>query len=57
MRVLEILKAETETAMRLLGVERVNELGVQHVNTRAVEGEIFNGPGLSKWRLWLKSRL
>ncbi|KAJ9665372.1 hypothetical protein H2201_004449 [Coniosporium apollinis] len=31
-RVLEILKAETETAMRLLGVERIEELGLQHVS-------------------------
>lgn len=31
-RVLEILKAETETAMRLLGVERVDQLGMQHVS-------------------------
>ena len=30
-RVLEILKAEVETCMRLLGVERVEELGLQHV--------------------------
>jgi len=32
-RVLEILKAETETAMRLLGAERVDQLGPQHVST------------------------
>lgn len=31
-RVLEILKAETETAMRLLGVGRVEELGMRHVS-------------------------
>jgi L-lactate dehydrogenase (cytochrome) len=31
-RVLEILKAETETCMRLLGVERVDQLGLQHVS-------------------------
>jgi L-lactate dehydrogenase (cytochrome) len=31
-RVLEILKAETETSMRLLGVEKVEELGMQHVS-------------------------
>ncbi|CAK3974668.1 Cytochrome b2, mitochondrial [Lecanosticta acicola] len=42
-RVLEILKAETETAMRLLGVERVEELGPRHVNARAVERDIFDG--------------
>lgn len=43
-RVFEILKAETETAMRLLGVERVEQLGPQHVNTRAVERDIYDGP-------------
>lgn len=31
-RVFEILKGEVETAMRLLGVERVEELGPQHVS-------------------------
>ena len=31
-RVLEILKAEVETAMRLLAVERVDQLGPQHVS-------------------------
>jgi L-lactate dehydrogenase (cytochrome) len=31
-RVLEILKAETETCMRLLGVERIDQLGLQHVS-------------------------
>ena len=42
-RVFEILKAETETAMRLLGVEKVSELGPQHVNTRAAERDIYDG--------------
>lgn len=42
-RVFEILKAETETAMRLLGCEKVAELGKKHVNSRAVEAEIFDG--------------
>ncbi|KXT05367.1 hypothetical protein AC578_11094 [Pseudocercospora eumusae] len=42
-RVFEILKAETETAMRLLGVEKVEQLGPQHVNARAVERDIFDG--------------
>ena len=41
--VFEILKAETETAMRLLGVEKVSELGPQHVNTRAAERDIYDG--------------
>lgn len=59
-KVLEILKAETETCMRLLGVERVEELGLLHVsgewtvgeyqltikqvNTRLAEYEIYDGP-------------
>ncbi|QIX02292.1 hypothetical protein AMS68_007809 [Peltaster fructicola] len=42
-RVFEILKAETETAMRLLGCETVSELGLRHVNARAVERDIFDG--------------
>ncbi|KAK4996158.1 hypothetical protein LTR28_000279 [Elasticomyces elasticus] len=57
-RVLEILKAETETAMRLLGVERVEDLGLRHVNTRAVERDIYDGPaGLEKLRLWVQAKL
>lgn len=59
-RVLEILKAETETAMRLLGAERVSELGPRHVNARAVEKDIFDGgdglEGLAE-KFALKSRL
>ncbi|KAK2745613.1 hypothetical protein FQN55_006103 [Onygenales sp. PD_40] len=43
-RVLEILSDETKTAMRLLGVEKVDELGLQHVNARAVEQQIYDGP-------------
>ncbi|KAF2861224.1 FMN-dependent alpha-hydroxy acid dehydrogenase [Piedraia hortae CBS 480.64] len=42
-RVWEILKDEVETAMRLLGVERVDQLGKRHVNTRAVERDLFDG--------------
>lgn len=30
--------------MRLLGVERVDQLGPQFVNTRALEREIYDGP-------------
>jgi isopentenyl diphosphate isomerase/L-lactate dehydrogenase-like FMN-dependent dehydrogenase len=43
-RVLEILKAETETAMRLLGCHSVKQLGPRQVNSRRVEGEIYDGP-------------
>lgn len=59
-RVLEILKTETETAMRLLGCENVNELGRHCVNTRAVERDIFDdvsAPKWEKWRLWVRSKL
>ncbi|KAK7533980.1 FMN-dependent dehydrogenase-domain-containing protein [Phyllosticta citribraziliensis] len=52
-RVLEILKAETETAMRLLGVERIEQLGLQHVNIRAIERDLYDGPAnLDKPSLW-----
>lgn len=44
-RVLQILKDETTTAMRLLAVKRVQDLGMQHINTRAVERDIYDGPG------------
>ena len=43
-RVFEILRDETATAMRLLGVERVGELGQRHVNTRRLEWDIYDGP-------------
>ncbi|KAK4632499.1 Cytochrome b2, mitochondrial [Fulvia fulva] len=57
-RVLEILKAETETCMRLLGVEKVGELGPQHVNARAVERDIWDGPsGLERLDRQVKARL
>lgn len=57
-RVFEILKAEVETAMRLLGVERVEELGMQHINARAVERDVFDGPaGLEKLTMWVQSKL
>lgn len=43
-RVLEILRDETATAMRLLGAQQVSDLGMQHINTRAVERDIYDGP-------------
>lgn len=43
-RVLQILKEETETAMRLPGVESVGDLGLRHVNARVLEREVFDGP-------------
>ncbi|KAK4580355.1 hypothetical protein LTR86_000558 [Recurvomyces mirabilis] len=59
-RTLEILKAEVETAMRLLGVEKVEDLKPHHVNARAVERDIYDGveaPALEKAGLWVKSKL
>ncbi|KAK7752732.1 hypothetical protein SLS62_005284 [Diatrype stigma] len=54
-RVLEILKAETETCMRLLGVQNVSELGPRHINSRMVERDIFDGgAGLDTFGLWDK---
>lgn len=62
-RVLEILRDETATAMRFLGVEKVEKLGPRHVNTRMVERDIYDGPagmdglqGAVK-RLWVKAKL
>ncbi|KAF1353281.1 cytochrome b5-like protein [Delphinella strobiligena] len=57
-RVFEILKAEMETAMRLLTVQRVDELGPHHVNARAVERDIYDGPaGFEKLGMWVSSKL
>ncbi|KAH0372902.1 L-lactate dehydrogenase, partial [Aureobasidium melanogenum] len=57
-RVYEILKAEMETTMRLLAVEKVEELGPQHINARAVERDIYDGPaGLEKLSMWIKAKL
>jgi isopentenyl diphosphate isomerase/L-lactate dehydrogenase-like FMN-dependent dehydrogenase len=57
-RVLEILKAETETAMRLLGCHSVDQLGLRHVNPRKVEWEIYDGPsGLDELARTTRSKL
>ncbi|KUJ22535.1 uncharacterized protein LY89DRAFT_680674 [Mollisia scopiformis] len=57
-RTFEILKAETETCMRLLGVEKISELGPKHINSRAVERDIYDGQaGLEKLGLWVKANL
>lgn len=57
-RVFEILKAELETAMRLLTVERIDQLGAQHVNARVVERDIYDGDaGLQKLGMWVSSKL
>lgn len=62
-RVFKILTDETATAMRLLGVESVADLGPEHLNTRAVERDLYDGPaGLPGFEgavkgLWVKARL
>ncbi|KAJ6185630.1 hypothetical protein N7519_006931 [Penicillium mononematosum] len=43
-RTLQILTDETKTCMRLLGVKNIDELGKQHINTRLVEKQIYDGP-------------
>ncbi len=43
-----VLKAETETCMRLLGVEKIEQLGPQYINTRAVERDIWDGPAMER---------
>lgn len=44
-RTIEILKDEMGTTMRLLGVNRVDQLRPEYLNTRAVEALIYDGPG------------
>ncbi|KAH6709529.1 FMN-dependent dehydrogenase [Leptodontidium sp. 2 PMI_412] len=57
-RTFEILKAETETCMRLLGVEKISDLGPKNINSRAVERDIYDGhAGLEKLGLWVKANL
>jgi hypothetical protein len=55
LKVSVVLKAETETCMRLLGVEKVEQLGMHLINTRAVERDIYDGPVLE--RQVLKAKL
>ncbi|KAL3957035.1 hypothetical protein ACCO45_007613 [Purpureocillium lilacinum] len=42
-RTLEILAEETMTAMRLLGVNRVSELGPRHISTAKLNDLLFDG--------------
>ncbi|CAG7937350.1 unnamed protein product [Penicillium olsonii] len=57
-RTLQILNDEMKTCMRLLGVERVDQLGLQHINTRAAEQQIYDGPAsLEPLRREFRSRL
>ena len=62
-RVFEILRDEISTAARLLGAAKVTDLGPLHVNSRAVERDIYGGPanmpgieGAMKG-LWVKAKL
>ncbi|KAJ5256633.1 hypothetical protein N7478_012737 [Penicillium angulare] len=43
-RTLQILSDESKTCMRLLGVETVDGLGPEYINTRMTEQQIFDGP-------------
>ncbi|KAA8647485.1 hypothetical protein EYZ11_004405 [Aspergillus tanneri] len=57
-RTLQILADEAQTCMRLLGVERVEDLGSQHINTRLVEQQIYDGPsGLESIRDGFRAKL
>lgn len=57
-RTLEILDEELQTAMRLLGANTIDQLGTQHINTRALEQQIYDGPaGLEKLNLTVSSKL
>ncbi|KAL4796156.1 FMN-dependent dehydrogenase-domain-containing protein [Aspergillus venezuelensis] len=57
-RMLQIFADETATCMRLLGVERVEELGPQYVNTRIADQQIFDGPsGLDSLRRVYRAKL
>ncbi|EED14726.1 (S)-2-hydroxy-acid oxidase, putative [Talaromyces stipitatus ATCC 10500] len=43
-RTIEILADEIKTCMQLLGVRRVADLGLQHVNTSIIEQQIYKSP-------------
>ncbi|KAJ5710662.1 hypothetical protein N7488_004818 [Penicillium malachiteum] len=57
-RTLQIISDETKTCMRLLGVETVDGLGPQYINTRMTEQQIFDGPsGLESLRRDFRAKL
>lgn len=57
-RTFEILQAETETCMKLLGAAKVSDLGPKFINSRAVERDVYNGQaGLEKLGLWVQAKL
>ncbi|KIX03025.1 uncharacterized protein Z518_06575 [Rhinocladiella mackenziei CBS 650.93] len=43
-KTLEILADETKAAMTLLGVRRVRDLNMSHINARALESILYDGP-------------
>ncbi|KAJ5216802.1 hypothetical protein N7468_009810 [Penicillium chermesinum] len=57
-RTLQILTDESYTCMRLLGVEKIEDLGPHNVNTRALEQQIYDGPsGLDSLRHIFQAKL
>ncbi|KXJ88718.1 FMN-dependent dehydrogenase-domain-containing protein, partial [Microdochium bolleyi] len=57
-RCLQILADETATAMRLLGVECVDQLGQRHINVNALQAQLYSGPpGLDQVDADLKPKL
>ncbi|RYP09820.1 hypothetical protein DL764_001074 [Monosporascus ibericus] len=57
-RVFQILADETMTAMRLLGVQRTEELGSRHINTAALQHQLLEGhASLCKVEQELKAKL
>ncbi|KAJ1337304.1 L-lactate dehydrogenase (cytochrome) [Microdochium nivale] len=57
-RSLQILADETATAMRLLGVERVDQLGQRHINVDALQARLYSGPsGLDRVEAELQPKL
>ncbi|KOS16818.1 Cytochrome b2 [Escovopsis weberi] len=57
-RTFEILQDEMARCMRLLGVDKISQLGPRFLNTRRVERDVFDmGLGLDTSGLWTKSKL
>ncbi|KAG7101681.1 Cytochrome b2 like protein [Verticillium longisporum] len=57
-RTLKILADETLTALRLLGVSKIQDLGPHHVNTAALNQYLFEGPsGLDQVEIDLRPKL
>ncbi|KAJ5958823.1 uncharacterized protein N7479_005973 [Penicillium vulpinum] len=50
-KMLQILAEETRTCMGLLGVRRVADLGMRHVNAKIVEQQIYQGDSLIGYAL------